>query len=164
MAELGHWPCYRAPFRKRAETATSESMTATFAMSERHPDADLVKVTRTTTTYERAAPRATPHAMRRDGGLPWVTGVIALVAIFAGAFWYYGRGGPDSVQREVAAAAQVHAQALSQQAQHRTEVAQLSADRSRAQLDAGAANDLAAAKQEAARDAPAANAASPATN
>jgi uncharacterized protein HemX len=133
-------------------------------MSELHPDADLVKVTRTTTTYERAAPHTTRDARRRDGGLPWVMGLIVVVAILAGVFWYYGRGGPDSAQREIATAAQVHAQALSQQAQNRTEVAQQSADRSRAQLDAGAANDLADAKREAAQDDPAANDAGPATN
>ena len=58
-------------------------------MSEAHPDADLVKVTRTTTTYE-AASKQTPLATKPGNRmLLWVVGICIVAAIAAGGIFFY---------------------------------------------------------------------------
>jgi flagellar biosynthesis/type III secretory pathway M-ring protein FliF/YscJ len=75
-------------------------------MSELHPDADLVKVTRTTTTYEPADNRSKPVPFRqRHGSLLWVAAIVVMVAIVLGILYYMNT-----------AAGQARAQSLSQQA------------------------------------------------
>jgi hypothetical protein len=68
---------------RRLQEPTRPQQELRHPMSESHPDADLVKVTRTTTTYEPAAagPAVAP-AKRSDRSLLWGGGVV-LVAVIA---------------------------------------------------------------------------------
>lgn len=85
-------------------------------MSEAHPDADLVKVTRTTTTYEPAATQtATPVAKRQSQVLLWMISIAVLIAIVGATWWYMnGRGAPAMAHRSAAASYQGRALAPSQ--------------------------------------------------
>lgn len=127
-------------------------------MSELHPDEGLIKVTRTTTTYEPAAGDHQPTVVkRRDSRAFWVVGLVALVVIVVGVVYYLNvRNTPAAIQQSAVAADQGRAQTLSQQAvsaQQDAQAAQDSADasqkeaRSRAAL---AALDRAAARKAAA--------------
>ncbi len=124
-------------------------------MSEAHPDADLVKVTRTTTTYEPAGKQTeTISAKPRNGALLWVIGICAVVAVAVGGILYYNsQTTPASIQQSAASSAQ----ALDQQAassQQAAQAARQSADQARAQattLTANAVRDRRAATLAAAR-------------
>jgi uncharacterized protein HemX len=139
-------------------------------MSEAHPDADLVKVTRTTTTYEPAAKTSEPAAVkRRNHILLWVIGVCLVVAVaLAGVYYYNAQSAPAAAQNAVAAN-QGLAQSLTQKAataQQQAQTAQQSADQSETNarsLAVGAVADRAAARA-ASRANPAANNAGSATN
>jgi uncharacterized protein HemX len=140
-------------------------------MSEAHPDADLVKVTRTTTTYEPAAKTSEPAAVkRRNHILLWVIGVCLVVAVaLAGVYYYNAQSAPAAAQQNAVAANQGLAQSLTQKAataQQQAQTAQQSADQSETNarsLAVGAAADRAAARA-ASRANPAANNAGSATN
>jgi len=99
-------------------------------MSEAHPDADLVKVTRTTTTYEPAARTSEPAAVkRRNHVLLWVIGVCLVVAIaLAGLYYYNGRSTLAAAQQSAVAANRGLDQSLTQEA---------ATARRQAQTDAG---------------------------
>jgi uncharacterized protein HemX len=116
-------------------------------MSEAHPDADLVRVTRTTTTYEPAVKTGPVVAKRRNSAVIWVLAVTAavLIAVIATGAVYFGN------QQNVTSVnpGQARAEDLNQQAA----AAQQSADQSAAQtrsLAATAARDKAAARHAAA--------------
>lgn len=126
-------------------------------MSEAHPDADLVKVTRTTTTYEPAANTSQPAAVKRSNHiLLWVLGLCLVVAVaLAGLFYYNGQNTPAAAQQNAVAANQGLAQSLTQKAttaQQQAQTAQQSADQSETNarsLAASAAGDRAAANRAA---------------
>lgn len=152
-----------------ADTATLRSQNREFPiMSEAHPDADLVKVTRTTTTYEPAAKTSEPAAVkRRNHILLWVIGACLVVAVaVAGLFYYNAQNTPAATQQSAVAANQGLAQTLTQKAataQQQAQTAQQSADQSETNarsLAVGAADDRAAAKRATVR----ANAAGATTN
>jgi hypothetical protein len=129
-------------------------------MSDAHTDADVVKVTRTTTTYEPVATKRGPSpSRRRNSTLLWAIGVCAVVVVaVAGVAHYEDQNTPASAQQSAVAADQNHAQALGQQAataQQTAQSDQQSADQSEAQarsLAVGAAQDRAAASSAAAQD------------
>jgi hypothetical protein len=128
-------------------------------MADAHTDADVVKVTRTTTTYEPAAKKSGPTpARRRSSTLLWAIGIGAVVVVAVGAIAYENQNTPASAQQNPVAADQSHAQTLSQQAataQQTAQSAQQSADQSEAQarsLAAAAAQDRAAARRAAVKD------------
>jgi hypothetical protein len=145
-------------------------------MSELHPDADLVKVTRTTTTYEAADPRKTTTDRQvkkgRNRRLSWVIGICAALAIIGvvGVMYYDAHNTSAVVQQSALAEDQGRAQALSRQAdaaQRTAQSAQQSADRSAADartLADNAAQDRAAAKRAAIRANDAGKDVGPATN
>jgi hypothetical protein len=117
-------------------------------MSEAHPDADLVKVTRTTTTYEPAETKSQPAVVRRrNRTMLWVVGAIVLALVVVGAILYASTlNTPAATQQNAAVASQQNAQSLSQQAT----TAQQSADQSAAQtraLSVAAAKDRDAARR-----------------
>jgi cytoskeletal protein RodZ len=116
-------------------------------MSEAHPDADLVKVTRTTTTYEPAETKSQPPAVRsRNRTMLWVVGAVVFAVLVLGALYYASTlNTPAATQQSAAVASQQNAQTLSQQAT----TAQQAADQSAAQtktLSATAATDRDAAR------------------
>jgi uncharacterized membrane protein YeiB len=117
-------------------------------MSEAHPDADLVKVTRTITTYEPAAKTGPVAIRRRNRTLIWVAVVVVAVAVVAGGLiWLDLSSAPAAAPHSAVAADQTSA--LSQQAT----AAQQSADQSATQtnaLAATAAQDRTAARHAAA--------------
>jgi cytoskeletal protein RodZ len=117
-------------------------------MSEAHPDADLVKVTRTTTTYEPAETKTQPAAVKsRNRTMAWVVGLCLLAAVVVGGLLYASTmNTPAATQQSTAVADQQNAQTLSQQAT----TAQQTADQSAAQtrsLNAAAAKDRDAARR-----------------
>lgn len=118
-------------------------------MSEAHPDADLVKVTRTTTTYEPIDTKAKPAAVKsRNRTMAGVVAVCLLAAVVVGGLIYASRSNtPVVAQQSTAVTAQQNAQTLSQ----RATTAQQSADRSAAQTRslAAAAKDRVAARRAA---------------
>jgi uncharacterized protein HemX len=130
-------------------------------MSEAHPDADLVKVTRTTTTYEPATKQAKQTetvSKARNPILPWVIGVVAVAAVAVGGVLYYNAQPTSaSAQHSAVANDQNRAQTLNQQAdssQQAAQAAQQSADQARARattLTADANHDRHAATLAAAR-------------
>ena len=87
-------------------------------MTEAHPDADLMKVTRTTTTYEPAETKTQPAAVkRRNRTMVWVLGACLLAAVVVGGAFHASKlNTPAATQQSVAVADQQNAQALSQQA------------------------------------------------
>lgn len=143
-------------------------------MTELHPDADLVKVTRTTTTYEPAPHKAAPVApMARPANrtLLWVGVIVAVVVIGGGALLYMNaQNTPAAVQQSAVAADQGRAQTLGDQAvsaQQGAQAAQAAADQSESKaqdLARSAAQDRAAADRAANRAARTSGAAAPATN
>jgi len=127
-------------------------------MSEAHPDADLVKVTRTTTTYEPAAKTSEPAAVkRRNHVLLWILGACLVVALTIGGVIYMNAQNTSAVAQQGAAADQGVAQSLAQKAatsQQAAQAAQQSADRSQTQarsLADNAAQDSIAARRAAVR-------------
>jgi hypothetical protein len=141
-----------------AAIATLRSQNREFpTMSEAHPDADLVKVTRTTTTYEPAPKASEPPAVkRRNPILLWALGACLVVAVIAaGWFFYNAQTTPAAAQQNAVAANQGLAQTLTQKAstaQQQAQTAQQSADQSETNarsLAASAANDRTAANRAA---------------
>jgi len=112
-------------------------------MSEAHPDAEMVKVTRTTTTYEPVETKSQPPAVRqRNRTMLWIVGAC-VVAVLAVAGLYYAstlNNTPAATQQNAAVASQQNAQTLSQQATTAQQAADQSAAQTRA-LSAAAAKD-----------------------
>jgi len=112
-------------------------------MTEAHPDADMVKVTRTTTTYEPVEAKAQPAVVRRrNRTMLWIVGAC-VVAVLAIAGLYYAttlNNTPAATQQDAAAASQQNAQTLSQQATAAQQAADTSAAQTRT-LSAAATKD-----------------------
>lgn len=131
-----------------ADIAALPSKNRDIPMTESHPDAEMVKVTRTTTTYERAETKSQPAAVRkRNRTMLWIVGACLIaVLVVAGLYYASTLNTPAATQQNAAASAQQNAQTLAQQAT----TAQLSADQSAAQtrtLSVAAAKDRDAARQ-----------------
>jgi uncharacterized protein HemX len=127
-------------------------------MSEAHPDADLVKVTRTTTTYEPAAKTSEPAvAKRKSHVLLWILAALLVVALTIGGVIYMNAQNTAAVAQQGAVADQGVAQNLAQKAttaQQAAQAAQQTADRSQTQarsLADAAAQDSVAARHAAVR-------------
>jgi hypothetical protein len=131
-----------------ADIATPPSKNREIPMTEAHPDAEMVKVTRTTTTYEPAETKSQPPAVRRrNRTMLWVVGacVVAVLAI-AGLYYASTLNTPAATQQNAAAASQQNAQTLSQQATTAQQAADTSAAQTRT-LSTTAATDRDAARR-----------------
>jgi uncharacterized protein HemX len=117
-------------------------------MSEAHPDADVVKVTRTTTTYEPVETKSQPPAVRqRNRTMLWVIGACLLAVLILGGLYYASTlNTPAATQQSAAVASQQNAQTLSQQATTAQQTADQSAVQTKA-LSATAATDREAARR-----------------
>jgi hypothetical protein len=154
IAELGRWLSagLAAAF---AASATLPSQNREFAISEAHPDADLVKVTRTTTANEPAAKASEPSTVkRRNHVLLWILCPCLVVALVVGGVIYMNAQDTLAMAQQGAVADQGGAQSLAQKAATAQQAVQQSADRSQSHAQAladNAATDSIAAKRAALR-------------